>query len=247
MKMTGSERKFEAWHRFDRNFFLAFVGCAWVAIAFGFAHSVKERFLGTPDYEAPWVLVIHVWSFVAWMTILTLQIGLVRFRRLDLHRFLGPMILALIPVMVVSAIATEIHSERFYAVKDPEEYRFFIIPLATVVLFTITACGAFLLRGNPPAHKRMILLATSAILSAATFRWWGAAIYKAFGYNAWLMSDWLGPTLLILGATLYDKLTRGRVHKVLAIGVPLYLIVFAASIAIYWSDWWLAFVQHMFA
>jgi hypothetical protein len=37
------------------------------------------------------------------------------------------------------------------------------------------------------------------------------------------------------------------VHKVLAIGVPLYLIAFAASIAIYWSDWWMALVQRMFA
>lgn len=245
--MTGIERKFEAWHRFDRNFFLAFVACSWVAIAFGFAPAVKTRFLGTPDYEAPWALVIHVWSFVAWMTILTLQIAFIRFRRQDLHRFLGPMILALIPVMAISAIATEIYSERFYAAKDPEEYRFFIIPLTTVVLFTITACGAFLLRGNPPAHKRMILLATSVILSAATFRWWGATIYKAFGYNAWLVSDWLGPTLLILSAALYDRLTRGQVHKVLAIGALLYLIAFAASIAIYWSDWWLALARRVLA
>ena len=245
--MTGIERKFEAWHRFDRNFFLAFVACLWVAIVFGFAPAVKTRFLGTPDYQAPLALMIHVWSFVAWMTILTLQIGLIRFKRQDLHRFLGPIILALIPVMVISAIATEVYSERFYVAKDPEEYRFFIIPLTTMVLFTITACGAFLLRGNPPAHKRMILLATSVILSAATFRWWGATIYKAFGYNAWLMSDWLGPTLLIMSAALYDKLTRGRVHKVLAIGVSLYLIAFAASIAIYWSDWWLALARRVLA
>ena len=245
--MTGIERNFVAWHRFDSNFFLAFVACSWIAIAFGFAPAVKTRFLGTPNYEAPWALVIHVWSFVAWMTILTLQIGLIRFRRQDLHRVLGPMILALIPVMAISAIATEVHSERFYAAKDAEEYRFFIIPLTTVALFTITACGAFLLRGNPPAHKRMILLATSVILSAATFRWWGATIYKAFGYDAWLMSVWLGPTLLILSAALYDKLTRGQVHKVLAIGVPLYLIAFAASITIYWSDWWFVLARRVLA
>lgn len=241
--MAGNERSFAAWHRFDRNFFLAFVACAWVAIAFGFAPAVRTRFLGTPDYVAPWSLVIHVWSFVAWMTVLTLQIGLIRFRRQHLHRMLGPVILALIPVMAISAIATEIHSERFHVAKDPEEFRFFILPLVTVLLFTVTACGALLLRGDPPAHKRMILLATSVILSAATFRWWGAAIYEAFGFDAWLMSDWLGPTLLIVAAALYDKLTRGRVHKVLAVGVPLYLMAFAASIAIYWSDWWFALVQ----
>ncbi len=243
--MTGIERKFAAWHPFDRNFFLAFAACSWVAIAFGFAPAVKTRFLGTPDYRAPWVLVIHVWSFVAWMTILTFQIGFIRFRRQHLHRVLGSMILVLIPVMAASAIATEVYSERFYVAKDPEEYRFFILPLTTVVLFTITACGAFLRRGDPPAHKRMILLATSVILSAATFRWWGAAIYEAFGYDVWLMSDWLGPTLLIVSAALYDKLTRGQVHKVLAIGVPLYLMAFVTSIAIYWSDWWLVLVRRV--
>jgi len=245
--MAGIERSFEAWHRFDRNFFLVFVACSWVAIAFGFAPAVKERFLGTPGYEAPWALVIHVWSFVAWMTILTLQTGFIRRGRQDLHRFLGPIILGLIPVMAISAIATEVYSERFYAAKDPEEYRFFIVALTTVVLFTVTACGAFLLRGNPPAHKRMILLATSVILSAATFRWWGATIYKALGFDAWLMCYWLGPTLLILSAALYDAMTRGRVHKVLAIGVPIYLISFAASIAIYWSDWWLLLVRRVLA
>jgi len=244
--MTGIDGRFAAWHRFDRHFFLAFVGCCWVAITFGFAPAVKTRLAGTPDYDAPWALVIHVWSFVAWMTILTLQIGFIRFRRRDLHRLLGPIILALIPVMAISAIATEIYSERFYAAKDPEEFRFFILPLITVVLFTITACGGFIMRHDPPAHKRMILLATSVILSAATFRWWGAAIFAAFGFNAWLMSDWLGPTMLIVSAVLYDTLTRGRVHRVLAIGAPLYLAAFAASIAIYWSDWWLALVRRGF-
>jgi uncharacterized membrane protein len=245
--MTGIAPHFQAWHRFDRNFFLAFLACSWVAVGFGFANAVKARFFGAPDYQAPWALVIHVWSFVAWMTILTAQTAFIRFKRLDLHRFLGPIVLALIPVMAISAIATEVYSERFHAAKDPEEYRFFIIPLTIVALFTITAGGAFALRGNPPAHKRMILLATSVILSAATFRWWGATIYGAFGYNAWLASAWLGPTLLILSAALYDKLTRGRVHKALAIGVPLYLVAFAASIAIYWSDWWFALARRLLA
>jgi hypothetical protein len=142
-------------------------------------------------------------------------------------------------------MATEMYSERFYAAKDPEEFRFFIIPLINVALFIVAAGGAFLFRGDPPAHKRMILLATSVILSAATFRWWGASIYKSLGHGAWLMGYWLGPTLLILSTALYDKLTRGRIHKVLAIGLPIYFISIAASIAIYWSDWWLLLARRV--
>lgn len=245
--MSTSATTFAAWHKNDRAFFLAFIIVAWVAIGFGFSPSITERFTGVADYPAPVSLVVHVWSFFAWMTVLTVQILLIRFKRPKLHQTIGIVIVALIPVMAISGLAAEAFSQRFYAAQNPENVRFYIVPLTGVVLFTITATMAFLKRTDPPSHKRYILLATSVILAAGFSRWWGPYLGKMMGESlpGLLLVNWAGPILLILAAAAYDYATRGRLHRVLAIGVPAYIAVFVATPLIYVSDFWPVLVRQI--
>ena len=243
--MTGTRPGFAAWHRGDRLFFLSFIALSWLGIAMGFAPQIAKRFGGTADYPAPAMLEVHVWSFFAWMTILTAQALLIGARRQDLHRLLGWSILMLIPVMTVSAIAAEIHSQRFYASRYPENARFFALPLTSMILFAVAATLAFAKRGDPAAHKRLILLATAVILSAAFGRWWGEWIGMALGDGFWgiLLGNWAGTIALIAAAMLYDIATRGRVHPVFARGSAIYAAAFAAATLAYHSNWWPAWVR----
>ena len=243
--MTGTRPGFAAWHRADRLFFLSFIALSWLGVAMGFASQIAKRFGGTADYPAPAMLEIHVWSFFAWMTILTAQALLIGARRQDLHRLLGLSIVVLIPVMTVSAIAAEIHSQRFYAPRDPDNARFFALPLTSMILFAGAAALAFAKRGAPAAHKRLILLATAVILSAAFGRWWGESIGMALGDSFWgiLLGNWAGTIALIAAAMLYDVATRGRVHPVLIWGAAAYAAAFAAATLAYHSDWWPAWVR----
>jgi hypothetical protein len=243
--MMDTRPVFAAWHRADRAFFLSFIAMSWLGVGMGFAPQIAKRLGGTADYPAPAMLEIHVWAFFGWMTVLTVQALLIGARRRDLHRLLGLSIVILIPVMTVSAIAAEIHSQRFYAPRDPENARFFALPLTSMILFAGTATLAFAKRGAPAAHKRLILLATAVILSAAFGRWWGEPIGMTLGdgYGGIILGNWAGTIALIAAAALFDIATRGRVHPVLLWGGGAYALAFAAAAVAYHSDWWPAWVR----
>lgn len=227
-------------HRFDRVFWPVFVVAAWLLVFVGFRSSVEMRFAGAADYEAPAALVIHVFAFSGWFVLLAMQLALSRLGRIDLHRQLGWAALVLIPVMACSAIAAEVHSERFYVSLDPETVRFFPIPAFSVAAFVICAVAAVAWRKSRPAHLRLLYLATSVILVATFFRWWGDSIYATLPGGFWTewVANYVGTNLLLAVGIGYDLATRGKVHSVLAFGVPLILAGQLAAVAVGQSDWW---------
>src|SRR4051812_49045556 len=97
--VATSRRRFIAYHKWDRNFFLAFLLLCWFGVLMGFTPAVLQRYRGHADYPAPLILQIHAMAFCAWMALLTAQIALVRSGRQQLHMTLGLVGFALIPLM----------------------------------------------------------------------------------------------------------------------------------------------------
>ena len=112
--MATSLARFAAEHRADRNFFAVFIIACWTGVLFGFFPASGARVMGRADYAAPLILHIHAAAFVGWLTLLTLQILLVRKQRVDLHMKLGMIGVLLVPVMAYSGLAAELYSQRFY-------------------------------------------------------------------------------------------------------------------------------------
>jgi uncharacterized membrane protein len=232
-------RRFVAYHKWDRNFFLTFLALCWLGVLMGFYPAVTLRYHGHADYPAPLILQIHALAFCTWLVLLTIQIGLIRVRRPQVHMELGLVAFALIPVMALSGFFSEIYSQRFRSA-DPSERAFFIIAIFYVVAFTALASTAVAVRKNPSAHKRLILLATTIIVGAAYGRWWGTPLYNVFGdgYGGMLIYTYAGTNLLLAGALGYDWLTRGRLHPVYEVAVPAILAGEIATTIIYHSPKW---------
>src|SRR3954451_18402392 len=232
-------RRFVAFHKSDRNFFLIFLAVCWLGVLMGFQPAGAKRLAGHADYPAPLILQIHALAFSAWLLLLTAQIGLIRARRPQLHMRLGLVALGLIPLMAVSAFFSEVYSQRFRTA-EPDERAFFIIAIFYVIAFTSLASSAIVARKNPAAHKRLILLATTIIVGAAYGRWWGTALYNLFGdgYVGTLIYTYAGTSLLLAGALSYDWLTRGRLHPVYEVAVPAILAGEIATTIIYHSPAW---------
>jgi hypothetical protein len=231
---------FSARHRLDGAFWLVFVLLAWFLVYMGFAAQIALRFTGKADYPAPPALIIHVWSFFGWLTVLGAQVLLRRSGLMLWHRRLGLGAALLIPIMVVSAIAAEIYSERFYSAEYPEVVRFFPIPLASMVNFAACAAAAVAFRRNPATHKRLIYLATSALLVATFFRWWGDALTEMVApgvVGEWIV-NYAGVSILFAAGISYDLVTRGNVHRAYLIVVPLMLAVQWTAVVIGQSEWW---------
>lgn len=238
---SSRRRRFPAYHERDRNFFLTFLGLCWLGVVMGFIPAVTKRYTGHADYPAPLILKIHAVAFTGWMVLLTAQIGLVRAHRQRIHMKLGLAGIALVPVMAASAFFSEVYSQRFYFAHPPNSQAFFILPIFYVAAFTPLAAAALAFRKNPSAHKRLILLATTIIAGAAYARWWWPGLVHAFGdgLGGMLINTYTGTNLLLLGALAYDLWTRGRLHRVYEIAVPLILAGEIATTFIYHSPRWL--------
>jgi hypothetical protein len=238
---SSGDSTFAAQHPWDRNFFLAFILACWLGVIMGFAPAVIDRFSGRAGYPASMVLQVHAIVFPAWMVIITCQILLIRTHQVRLHQTLGLSALGLIPVMTVTGVWSEILSQRVYSPNDPLNQAFFIIPLAYMVMFPAVAGAAIWFRRAPSTHKRLILLATTTIVSAAYSRWWNPSIAAVVGdgYIGMMLNSYMGFYLIAGAAMLYDFVTRGRVHPVYLITVPALIFMQAVASYLYHSPDWL--------
>jgi len=243
----GTARPFPPYHRADRGFFLLFLILCWLGVLMGFEPAVTKRFAGHADYPAPLILQLHVVAFSAWLLLLTTQILLIRMRRPMLHARLGLAAVVLVPVMGLSALLSEVYSQRFYFDHPPNSQAFFILPIFYAFAFTGLGGAAIAQRRNPSAHKRLIFLATTVIVGAAYARWWGNRLTEAVGDDFWgmIVNTFAGTDLFLVGAVAYDLATRRRIHPVLAIGVPAMILAELIVSLIYHSPQWLPVAQFL--
>lgn len=244
-----ARRRFIAFHKWDRNFFMVFVLVCWLGVVMGFAHPVMDRINGHPRFAAPLILKIHATAFIGWLMLLTFQTLLVRTRRVALHMNLGMVGVALVPVMALSAYFSEIYTQRWHLTQGANNFAFFIVPILDVLGFTALATAALAFRKNPSTHKRLILLATTTIVGAAYSRWWGDSLTAAFGdgLGGMLVNTYAGTDLILAAALSYDFWTRGRLHRVYEIVVPAILLSQITATLIYHSPAWPPVASHIIA
>ncbi|MFM6931894.1 MAG: hypothetical protein ACKOUT_06585 [Novosphingobium sp.] len=232
-------------HRWDSYFWLGFVTISWIIIATGFWIPIEHRFTGHADYAAPLVLVLHVWVYFGWMVLLTTQTVFAAAGRMDRHRKFGQAVFAYAPLVPIAGIAAEVYSQRFWAQTDAENVRFFIVPLFMAMGFAVFAYAAWRNRFDSAAHKRCIYLATAMIVTGAYARTFGRDIDAALGSGPLgIWAHWFTGQNFMLAATLaYDQATRGTVHRVNRIAVPVLIACQAGAMLVWYSDWWPVFVR----
>ena len=169
--------------RWDRNFFLLMVALLWLGILMGFVPDIIHRVRVHRLFPA--VVYFHGAVFVAWLSLLTVQILLIRARRVDLHRELGMAGVALYGAMVVLGIVTSVvvDFDQFGTPRgDPS---FLSIQLADMLAFTVLGGFAIAQRKNADAHKRLMIMATICISNAGFGRWWAPGLERLLGDGYW--------------------------------------------------------------
>ena len=70
---AGSSGRFAPFHRYDRNFFLAYVALIWLGILMGFGGDIVDHI---KSHAPAFPLIVHVHAaiaFVGWLVVLTIQ------------------------------------------------------------------------------------------------------------------------------------------------------------------------------
>jgi len=202
-----------------------YVGMAWLALGVALVGFAPTFFLplARGTFSAPWVVYAHGALLFAWLALFAAQAALVRGQRVSEHRRLGTLALALVPAIVVSGLAVGAFAmRRDAAAGGGEPAVSSIVGVVTALLiYAALVAAALALRGRTDVHKRLMLLATVAILWPATFRF--RHFFPSVPHPEIVFAIAL-PDALVLVAMLRDRLVVGRVH-------PVYLLAGGALIA----------------
>jgi hypothetical protein len=190
----------------ERRFFLAMGAAIVVTVVAGFAPTYYLRDFFTAAPLAP-LLHLHGLLFTSWIALVLVQMLLVSRRRVDIHRRLGVAgaVLAAIAVSVGFAAAVSSARRGFTPPGGPPPLVFLAIPIWDLVVFSTLVAAGLLLRARRDWHKRLMLMATLAILTPAIVRLPGVI---AGGPPAFFgLTD-----LFILACLIYDRVANGRIH-----------------------------------
>ena len=216
-----------------------FLGAAVLLLALvltGFARTLFARpFFDVPPI--PWYLFVHGFVLTSWFLLLVAQTTLVAAHRTDLHRSLGILggviAVALVGMSLVAVAGFPSHVNANVVSIDetfPVEVVRTIVwtDLASLVIFSTFVGTALYWRRRSDVHKRLMLLASMAILGPPVARIVSLlAPPQALGIAL--------QTLLLIGipltVLLHDLLATRRVHRTTIVGLTVYFVLIFGAFA----------------
>ena len=181
--------------------------------------------------------MLHGIVFTSWIALLLTQTTLVATKRTRTHMRLGVAGGLLASLMIVIGTVTAIvRAKGPSPVPGVNPLSFLTIPLGDMLVFATLVGAAFYFRRRADTHKRLMLLATIAILPAAVARL-PFAFIQQYGPLAFFgLSD-----LFIVPCLIYDIVTRGRPHRATVLGGALIVISHPLRLVIGNTHAWLVF------
>ena len=223
--------------RRERLFYTG-MAVAFLFIVFaGFARTYYLRpYFATPQLTP--LLHLHGLLFTSWIVLLLAQTVLVAAKRTAVHRRRGLAGAALAVLMILIGTTTAVVRAKLVEVPvgSPSPLAFLTIPLGDMLVFALLIGAGFYYRRRLDVHKRLMLLATIAILPAAVARL-PLDFIQQFGPLAFFGL----PDLFILVILLYDLLTRGRPHRATVWGGLLLVVSHPLRLFVGNTQAWLSF------
>jgi uncharacterized membrane protein YozB (DUF420 family) len=154
----------------DRIFYTSMALAMAVIVFAGFSPSFFLRPSSQPALST--LLTMHGMVFTSWIVILIVQTSFIAAKRRDLHKRVGIAAMCLGAAMVVLGVIAAIDALRRGAAPLPgvDPRTFLIVPLGDMVAFASFLGAGFYFRRSTETHKRLMLLATMSLLSAAVGR-----------------------------------------------------------------------------
>lgn len=208
----------------------------WMALAFLFVAVLGF----VPTYWAPMaagtftanpVIHIHAMIFFTWTLFFLVQTSLVQIGQTARHRAFGLVGISLATLMCVFGVLAALNSLVLATALGAGSAgeAFIIVPLSAIAMFAVLTGVAVANVKRPEIHKRLMLLATVAILDGPLLR----------PLKAWVFTDlppgpppvsitlWASALtwIFIIAALAHDWRTRGRLHSVYLVGGGFIVIV----------------------
>jgi hypothetical protein len=224
----------------DKYFYFGMSLLIAVVVVYGFSHTINQDLIhATPP--APWVLWLHGAVFSGWVVFFIFQSTLVRTHNVKVHRRTGWFGVGLGSVMTVLGIWTAVVMDRFnfFHFHDPGAKTFFAIQLWDMISFTTFFWLAVLWRRRPEFHRRLILIAT-CVLTSAAFGRFPLVTFSTYWFYA-------GVDSLICLGVIRDLIVTKQVHVVYRYALPLLIVgqIVAVHLMADRPEWWVKIANAM--
>lgn len=225
----------------DKYFYFTMSLLFGVIVVLGFSRTVNENLLRAAP-PRPLILWFHAAAFSGWIVFFMFQSALVRTRNVKWHRLFGWFGAALGAATVPLGTATAIVMGRFdtYQLHLPDSEPFLIVPFFDMAVFGTLLTLAVRWRKKPELHRRLIFIATCALLDAAFARFDFIFYHHLFFFCL---------DLVIGLGVMRDLLVSRRVHRVYLIALPT-LVVLQALVMFTWltgASWWVRIAHAILA
>jgi hypothetical protein len=229
----------------DRLFFSGMAAALAITIFVGFAptyylypwlHGVTSRGGGGGPSLTP---LVHVHAIVGslWMVLFVTQAGLIAGRQHALHRKLGAGSLVVAAALLVIGYLTAVRAARIGSSPPGwDDKAFLLIPVTSLLLYGSFAVAGILNRRRPDYHKRLMLLATIALLLPALGR-----IVRMMDppfLPAGVLGGLVVLNVYLAALIVFDLVRLGRLHPVTMWGTLIFLIAWPARVKLGTTDTW---------
>lgn len=221
--------------RRDRWFFSGMAIAALLTVLTGFAPTYYLRgAFGAPPLST--LVHLHGLLFTSWILLFLTQTSLIAAGRTDLHRRVGPAGGVVAVLMLVVGYLTAVGAARrgLTPPGGPPPLVFLAVPIGALVAFAILVGTGLYNRRRSETHKRLMLLATIAVLTPAIAR------MRFIGEGGPPVAI-VGTCLFVVACLIYDRAAHGRVHPAFLWGGLFVMLSLPLRMAIGRTGAWLAF------
>lgn len=190
----------------DERFFLIAAGVMVAVVIGGFLNLWIQ---GVTTFAAPWPVHFHAVVFMGWVGIFALQVWLATRGPLTLHRRLGWIAAAYIPLILLLGTATIVRVLRLGT--SPPMWTpayFFVMNMVALISFAVLTIAAIVMRRQTGWHRRLIFCGMAALIITAVNRLMPVLVLFAVMSLASSLTILLFP----LAGMISDRRRFGRVH-----------------------------------
>jgi hypothetical protein len=225
------------------------VACALV----GFMGFVPTYWLPLASGSLRLAPTVHLHAAIqfGWLLLFVIQAGLAGSGRIRVHRALGVCGVTLAALILGLGTVAAMHSFHMQAAAGHAEQAraFLIAPLTNVLFFAVVVGLAASRFRQPEVHKRLMVVATVAVLVPAVARVFLIAITGGVAIAPPPIHVTLVPSfvtnLLLVAAMVYDRRAYGRVHRVYWIGGGLLVAMQVLRIPLAHTSGWHSIVDSL--
>ena len=221
----------------DRRLYIWAAALIPVIVLAGFARTYYLKGLfGNPPLPG---LLVHVHGLVmtSWVVLFIIQVSLVATSRTRTHQRLGVLGAVLAALVIVVGILTAMAAAARGATPGPPALQFLVVPLGDMLVFAILVGTAlYLRRRRLDMHKRLMLLASVGLLTAAIAR-----IPLHFIETGGPLAFFGLTDLCLLAFVAFDTIKNRRLHPVFLWGMLLIIASQPLRLMLAGTDMWMRF------